>query len=268
MDIRTKQKPSEKVATPLSKRGNCVLSSYEGSWTHQFQHQERTLTSQDSHVRRARKERVEVERTEHKCHKVNTCLDKYPREQLFNCTTVRRCMPPPARIHVHSLPGGMINSIITSWSTGGAGMSKNLTWLSHDPKLTYAIEFSADDYIKIIRGGIYFVYCNLRVASKYIEEVSIKMYHNGHEEILLSTSLNQNVSPVHDVKLYRQASIGSGAKLYVQVKRSSFDFKGIKYSATLRSSVLYGLFPYAFSLEKTQGNDNLGLFMIDKCDLS
>ena len=150
-----------------------------------------------------------------------------------------------------------------------SGKSKNLTWGSHDPKLTYDIRFSDGDYIiKIRRGGIYFVYCNLRVGSKYIEEVSIKMYHNGHEEILLSTSLNQNLSPVHDVKLYRQASIGSGAKLYVQVKRSSFDFKGIKYNATLRRPVLYGLFPYAFSSEKTQGNDNLGLFMIDKCDLS
>ncbi|XP_068732469.1 uncharacterized protein [Montipora capricornis] len=83
---------------------------------------EQLFNVKDSHVRRARKERVEVERKEHKCHKVNTCLDKYPREQLFNCTTVRRCMPPPARIHVHSLPGGTINSIITSWSTGGAGL--------------------------------------------------------------------------------------------------------------------------------------------------
>lgn len=112
--------------------------------------------------------------------------------------------------------------------------------------------------IYILQKGVYYIYCNLRVGLKYIEEVSIKMGN----KILFSTTLNSfqaSNASYHDVNLNGLAYLSEGDKLYVQVKP-----RNTKNIATN----IADLFPYARNTPEMQKNDNFGLFMVSKHDVS
>ena len=108
--------------------------------------------------------------------------------------------------------------------------------------------------IKIRRGGIYFVYCSLRVGSEYVEEVSISTYHNRNgENTLFSTKINYT-NANHEVKLYGQANILNGTDLYVHVKP--------RPGTSIPKNVtgLRRLFP-GYSPDNSMEYNNFGAFM-------
>ena len=109
--------------------------------------------------------------------------------------------------------------------------------------------------IKILRGGIYFVYCNLRVGSEYVEEVSISTNHSRNgEKTLFSTKIN-NTNAIHEVKLYGQDEILNGTDLYLQVKpRRDVFIPG-------NMTGLRNLFP-DYSADNSMEYNNFGAFLV------
>ena len=132
--------------------------------------------------------------------------------------------------------------------------------------MTKNIDFLGDnEIIYISQKGVYYIYCNLRVELKYIEVVSIKMGN----KILFSTNLksfqasNATFNHYHDVNLNGLAYLSEGDKLYVQVKP-----RYTKDITTDEELDIADLFPYTRDTPEKQKNDNFGLFMVSKHDVS
>lgn len=110
--------------------------------------------------------------------------------------------------------------------------------------------------IKILRGGIYFVYCSLRVGSEYVEEVTISTNHSRNgEKTLFSTKIN-NTNGNHKVKLFGQDEILDGTDLYVQVKPRPDVIIPKNILAGLRS-----LFP-GYSADNSMEYNYFGAFLV------
>ena len=119
------------------------------------------------------------------------------------------------------------------------------------------------EIIYIHQKGVYYIYCNLRVGLKYIEVVSIKMGN----KILFSTTLKSfqaSNATYHDVNLNGLAYLSERDELYVQVRPRRY----IKNIPTNKELDIEYLFPYARNTPEMQKNDNFGLFMVSKHDVS
>ncbi|XP_074633808.1 uncharacterized protein LOC141892430 [Acropora palmata] len=217
-----------------------------------------------SPVRKRRNDEVRRKSEHQGCRKKEKkCCHKFIREQLSNCTNVRKCIPPQDQdsIHVHGIP----DEVISSWRNAPE-TSKNLSWGDDDKQVTKNIDFLGDnEIIYISQKGVYYIYCNLRVKLKYIEVVSIKMGN----KILFSTNFksfqasNATFNHYHDVNLNGLAYLSEGDKLYVQVKP-----RYTKDITTDEELDIADLFPYARNTPEKQKNDNFGLFMVSKHDVS
>ena len=118
------------------------------------------------------------------------------------------------------------------------------------------------EIISISQKGVYYIYCNLRVGLKYIEVVSIKMGN----KILFSTTLKSfqaSNATYHDVNLNGLAYLSERDELYVQVRP-----RYIENIPTNKELNIDDLFPYARNTPEMQKNDNFGLFMVSKRDVS
>lgn len=179
---------------------------------------------------------------------------------MSNCTNVRKCIPPQDQesILVHKIP----NEVISSWHSSPE-TSKNLSWGEDDKQVTKNIGSSGNyESIYIRQKGVYYIYCNLRVGLKYIEVVSIKMGN----KILFSTTLKSfqaSNATYHDVNLNGLAYLSERDKLYVQVRP-----RYIENIPTKKGFNIEDLFPYARNTPEMQKNDNFGLFMVSKHDVS
>lgn len=180
---------------------------------------------------------------------------------MSNCTNVRKCIPPQDQesILVHKIP----NEVISSWHSYPE-TPKNLSWGEEDKQVKKNIRSSGNyEIIYIRQKGVYYIYCNLRVGLKYIEVVSIKMGN----KILFSTTLKSfqaSNATYHDVNLNGLAYLSERDELYVQVRPRRY----IKNIPTNKELDIDDLFPYARNTPEMQKNDNFGLFMVSKHDVS
>ena len=102
------------------------------------------------------------------------------------------------------------------------------------------------------------MYCSIRVGTKYIEKVSIKLRIDGRieRESLFSSSLTYNSNnSISEVRLSGLAEIRKGTKLFVQVKFTDQLQDLLRETFSLQS--LKELFP-DFS-----NNSNFGVFSVN-----
>lgn len=194
----------------------------------------------------------------HKCHKVNACLQNFIKEHQPNCTSLRNCMSErkPDFLQLYGLG---VNKIIKNRETTGLG--ENISWQS---ALTTTQRndnnaITPDKiHININRIGTYRVYCSIRVGTKYIEKVSIKLRIDGRieRESLFSSSLTYNSNnSISEVRLSGLTEIRKGTKLFVQVKFTDQLQELLRGTFSLQS--LKELFP-DFS-----NNSNFGVFSVN-----
>lgn len=152
-----------------------------------------------------------------------------------------------------------VNKIIKNRETTGLG--ENISWQS---ALTTTQRndnnaITPDKiHININRIGTYRVYCSIRVGTKYIEKVSIKLRIDGRieRESLFSSSLTYNSNnSISEVRLSGLTEIRKGTKLFVQVKFTDQLQELLRGTFSLQS--LKELFP-DFS-----NNSNFGVFSVN-----